>query len=251
MRNKRVNILFKTAVIIAIILLALSLILGYIWKVLKTSDYFRVKEVIGRGSEPVDLGYLNGRNIFSLDLKSEAGYILQLYPDSSRIRLVRLLPDRIFVDFIKRKAVALVKLYKYFALDKEGVFFNAPSDPQESGLPVITGLETKAFGPKAGRKYNLKEILLALELIAQIKDNLALKERRIKRIDLANIANASFTFTDPDGLEIKIGQGNLRNKINLLAGILTQGRLNLAQIKYIDLRFREPVIKLKDVKPVK
>jgi cell division septal protein FtsQ len=251
MRSKRVNILLKAGMYIAIILLALSLILGYIWKVLRSSEYFKVKEIIGRGGEPVNLGYLKGRNIFSLDLKSEAVYILQLYPDSSRIRLVRILPDKIFVDFIKRRAVALVRLYKYFALDKEGVFFSLPSDLQEGSIPVITGLQTRIFGPKAGRKYNSKEILLALELISEVKENLALKERKIRTINLANIADASFTLDDPDGLEIKTGQGKITDKINLLAGILTQGRLNLAQIKYIDLRFREPVIKLKDDKPVK
>ena len=51
-------------------------------------------------------------------------------------------------------------------------------------------------------------------------------------------------FFIPNGLEIKIGQDNIRDRINILSNLLIQLRDELGNIKYIDLRFKEPVIKL-------
>jgi len=246
-----------------IILLASCLIIGYIWKVLSTSDYFTIKDVITRESNIVDLSFLLDKNIFSVDLGKEAGYILETFPNYNKIRLIRVLPNRIFVDFIKRKPVALVKLYRYFALDKEGVLFYGSDEPQELELPLILGLETKIFGPRPGKKYNIKEILLALNIIREGKRNRVLKDYKIKRINVANPTTASILITltpkTPDytsiqtirgleGLEVRLGEDNIKNKIIILAGLLGQAKNELANIKYIDLRFKEPVIKFKDAK---
>jgi len=272
MRKNRINLAgFRKAwrlpvkLIIAtlIIFLALSFIIGYIWKVSVSADYFTIKDIVTRGANRVDLSYLTGKNIFSVDLKQEAGYILESFSDYSNIKVVRVLPDRLFIDFIKRKPVAFVKLYRYFALDKEGVLFYGPQDPQELELPVISGLETKIFGPKPGKKYNIKEIELALNIIREVKRNGAFKKYKITKIDIANPANTSIfislTPKAPDysrggavaafeNLEVKIGQDNIKEKIIILAGLIGQEKSDLNNIKYIDLRFKEPVIKLKDAK---
>ena len=155
----------------------------------------------------------------------------------------------------------MVKLYKYFAVDEQGFLFNFPNQPQESGLPEIVGLETKIFGPKSGIKYSIKELLLALNIIKEVKKNRLSEEYKIKKIEVANPASASIYFIlsssgannpeskknpDTEYLEIKIGQEDLNNKIVILAGLMKQARKSLFNIKYIDLRFKEPVIKFKD-----
>lgn len=262
MKGRRFSVKFITITII--ILLAISLIMGYISKVLKTSDYFRVKEVILRESDVSDLSYLKGKNIFSIDLKSESRDIIEAYSNYKKIRLVRVLPDRIFADFIRRVPVAFIKLYRYFALDEDGVLFYVPGQPEEIKLPVILGLERKIVSPKLGQSYNNKELMLALSIVNEARKNRILKDYRIKRIDVTNIVNTSILvlFPEeersddlerkevraPEGLEVKFGDDNIKEKISILAGLIIQGRSELANIKYIDLRFREPVIKLKDAK---
>jgi len=155
-------------------------------------------------------------------------------------------------------------MYKYFALDEEGVLFNLPVQPEESGLPVILGLETKIFGPKPGRNCNIREVALALDTIKEIKRNKALKGYRIKKLDVASRANASVFISLPGQppdysggqaaaaqeylLEVRLGADNIEDKIAILGGIFAQGKFDLYKIKYIDLRFKGPVVKNKDAK---
>ena len=255
MKKNRFIFPVKLLILLLIIFLANCFIVGYIWKKCSVSDYFRIKEIIVKDADAADLSYLKGRNIFILDLKKESEYILESYPGYNKINLVRILPSRLFVDFIKRNPVALVKLYKYFALDEDGVLFNALAQPEESGLPVILGLETKIFGPKPGRSYNIREISFALDTIKEIKRSRALKDYRIKKLDVSTRANASVFISLPGQkgaqeslLEVRLGADNIENKIAILGGIFSQGKFDLYKIKYIDLRFKGPVVKNKDAK---
>jgi hypothetical protein len=52
----------------------------------------------------------------------------------------------------------------------------------------------------------------------------------------------------PLSLEVKIGQDNVKERIAILSGVIAQSRNDLANIKYIDLRFKDTVIKFNDVK---
>lgn len=255
-KNNTARLPLKLAAGAVIFLLFLcSMIYG--WRSLSGSDYFRVKNVFEKKGNVEELSYLKGRNIFSIDLEYEAGRLLELYPDSSRIRLIRLLPNSIFVDFVKRKPVAMVKLHRYFAIDEEAVFFNAQSLPEEMGLPVISGFERKVFVPKPGKKYNIIELSAALSIIKEIKANRYLKNYRIGKIDVTNITNASIFIPlsaspqineQPASLEIRLGADNVRDRLAMLAKVIIAAKDDITAIKYIDLRFKEPVIKLKDAK---
>jgi predicted RNA binding protein with dsRBD fold (UPF0201 family) len=161
---------------------------------------------------------------------------------------VRLLPNRIFVYFIKRKPLALVKLYRYFYVDAENVLFDNEAQFPDTKLPLIAGLETKIFKPRSGTKYNLRELSVALDIIKNAARNRLLRGYQIKKIDVASLNNVSFYLGNEitGALEVKINEDNLKDKINLLSGLLAQVKNNLTSIKYIDLRFKEPVIKLKE-----
>jgi cell division septal protein FtsQ len=263
MRKRKVN--FPTGLFVfgVIILLALAFILGYIWRVLFTSDYFRVKGVIANQASTIDFSHLKGKNIFSLSLPRESENIARSCPDCSRVRLARIIPDRIYVEFVKRQPIALIKLYRYFAVDADGYIFSSSLEPQDSGLPVILGLETKIFGPKAGNRYNNRELSVALLILKEAGKNRLFRDYKIQKVIIAGVDNiaiqipislgqntyANWKAPGKNGfLEIKIGQGDTRDKVAIMAGLINQEKNNLESIKYIDLRFKEPVIKFKDAK---
>lgn len=242
---------------IIIILLGASFMLVNLIKILQTSDYFKVRDIIVSQDNRIDLSYLKDKNIFSIDLKRESGYIAKYYPAYRKIRLVRLLPNRLFVNFIKRKPTAIIKLYRELFVDEEQVIFDIPQEREleYSDLPLILGLETKIFGLKSGAQYNIKELTLALNIVKEVKSNRVLRDYTIKRINVANLSDASFYLlpknqaaTEIKALEVKFGADNMEGKFNVLTGLLTQDKNGLGNIEYIDLRFKEPVIKLKDVK---
>lgn len=258
MKKQKFKLPIKIILILAIILLAISFIIGYILKVLTTSDLFAVKQVVVRSSG-ASFDYLKGKNIFSLDLGFESQKALSGCPDCRKVRFARVLPNCIFVDFVKRHPVALVKFYKNFAIDEQGILFYSGLAVEESGLPVIYGLETKIFAPKPGIKYNLAEINLALNIIKEFKANKAFQGFTLKRIDVANIQNAGFFLLLPkqvvdylkanpgaewSGFRVFTGENNIREKMMVLGGLVMQAAGEWADIKYIDLRFKEPLIKL-------
>jgi len=247
---------------VAIILLAISFIIGYIWKELTSADFFAVRQVIVRNSDN-QFEYLKGRNIFSLNLGAEAQRANARCPDCRKVRFARILPNSIVVDFLKRKAIALVKFYKNFAIDEQGVLFYSEGSPQEQELPVIYGLETKIFAPAAGINYKRSELALALSILQEFKTNKSFSGFRLKRIDLASPGSAGFFILLPrqivnfvlpapgneePGFEVRIGANNIRQKMMILGGLVTQERKEWDNIKYIDLRFKEPLIKLNNVK---
>jgi hypothetical protein len=255
----------KQAVVTALILLGAGLIAASIWNSLETSEFFKVREVVAFGGNADALTYLKGKNIFSIDLDREAWAISQVNPDCRKVVLVRNLPDRIIVYFNRRKPVALIKLYKAFVIDDEGVLLNAQDSAEEADLPVIVGLETKIFGAKAGKRYTSPELTLALNIIGELKSNRFLKSYKIRRVDVTNLQNAAFFIpflalsadkVQPqqgsprslEGLEVRIGTDNIKNKMMMLAGIFLQSKNDILNIKYVDLRFKDPVIKLRDAK---
>jgi hypothetical protein len=262
MKKRKANFPVKPVVIVLIILLASSFILGYIWRILSTSDYFRVKDIVSKEALSIDLSYLKGKNVFQLNLPQEAENIVGGCPDCARIRLARILPDRIFVELIRRKPIAFVKLYRYFAVDEDGFIFQSSLQPDDAGLAVITGLETKLFGPKPGKKYESRELYAALLILKEAAKSRLLNNFKIQKLNVAGLDNITVEIPIPQAavtsyadwkapqekefLEIKFGQGNIRDKVVIMAGLVNQEKRNLGSIKYIDLRFNEPVIKFKE-----
>jgi cell division septal protein FtsQ len=263
MKRFKLNLSIRPAIVIIIVLAALFLLARFIGQVFMNSVYFKIKEIKVSQSNVMDLSYLEGQNIFGIDLKRESRYISELHPHYRQIRMVRILPDCLYVHFIARKPVALVKLYRYFYVDDEFALFDAPVQIEANDIPLILGLETKIFGPRPGTRYNIKELRLALDIINQVKRNRILKGHRIRRIDMINPASASIFLVVPPKtqessgtkfiageslLEAKLGEDNIRDRIEILAGLFAQVKNDIYNIKYIDVRFKEPVIKLRNAK---
>jgi len=250
-RNLKAPVVGGLFIFFAVIFLAIFIFMGYIWNVVKDSNIFTVKEIQVKGYLSADLSYLKGRNIFSIDLKKESQDIARYYPNYSGISLSRIFPSRIFVEFIERRPVALIRLYRYFAIDESGIIFYIQStESPEMDLPVITGLETRLFGPKPGVKYNIKELNLALEILREAKRTRILRYYKIRKLDVSNAASSSIFIPIARNvigdLEVKLGSNDIANKMAILAGLIINGKNDISGIKYIDLRFNEPVIKLND-----
>lgn len=263
MKRNKVRLPYKPLAVMVIILLVIVFILGYIWRALTNRDYFTVKEVTVRNGDFSKFDYLKGRNIFSLDLNRESSRILLACPQCTKVRIARILPDRLFIDFVERKPVAIARFYRYFAIDQEGFFFYASGSQEEQQLPLVYGLETKIYGPKPGMLYNIREVKTVLSIIREFKANRYLKGLELKRIDLSRSQNISlFVLLPPQeanfaqrppqvpwsGFEVRLTEGDIHDKMVILGGLVFQAKKDLANIKYADLRFKQPVIKLNNDK---
>jgi len=263
MRKRRFPQIVKPLVIVGLIILSLLVALRHVSGVLSNASYLKIKEVIIIKDDPVDISYLKGKNIFAIDLRRESRYILEAYPNYRRIRMVRIFPNRLYVGFVKRSPLAMVRLYRYFYVDEDLVLFDMPQQESIQDLPVIVGLETRIFSPRSGRKQEIKELALAVDIITEAGRNRNLKDYTIKKVDVSSPDSASFFMITPYGhtgslatvlnpvpavVEVKVGQGNIKSKMNVLAGLLAQLQKDVPDLKYIDLRFKEPVVKLSTAK---
>ncbi|MCU0666790.1 MAG: cell division protein FtsQ [Candidatus Omnitrophica bacterium] len=236
---------FAIGVILIILVLGVASCVSGISMFLRQSEYFIIQEVASKNNE-FNLSYLKGRNIFSVDLRALSLQLENRYSGYSKIRITRLLPGILWVDFLKRSPVAFVKLYRYFYTDEEGVLFLCEENSPVTGMPVITGLDTKIFGAQSGKKYQVRELKLAIEIATAFREKKSLKGYALREIDASPPEGFScmiYPLPFGRGIEVRFDLADLKEKISLLGNLLNQSSKSNINIKYVDLRFKEPAIK--------
>lgn len=181
---------------------------------------------------------LKEKNIFTVDIKNTARAIHADYPELRKVVVKRVMPDILQVVIVPRIPVALVKDFKYFPVDGEAVILSPQSEAEE-GLPVITGISFWSR-PKKGEVLRSNRIDWALALLKGIDESKVLTGYRLERIDVSNIRNIAFYLDN--GLEVKIGHGSLREKIKKLSTLLNDPKVDINNLEYVDLRFKDAVL---------
>jgi cell division septal protein FtsQ len=191
----------------------------------------------------MDLSGVLGQNIFSLDLNRQAQDLADRFTCYKEIRLLRLLPDAVIIDAAFRLPLGRIKLPQDFYVDEEGVLFNLGKGQTAVNVPYIVGLKNRLRRPEAGRKYDIREMNLVIDLITNLRKDSLLKNYTVEKIDAARPSSLSFLLKR--GPEIRIGNTQIPAKLDVLHSLFGHIKTKWLRIKYIDLRFREPVIRFK------
>lgn len=257
----------RAVVVYGVCLLAVVAVACMIVTSLQRSDYFLVRQLIIREKDDISNGevmfaYLKGKNIFTVDLDREAARIAMAYPSYRKIRLTRYLPDCILVDFLRRIPVACIRADKTYYVDNNGYLFDQPGIADLPGLPAIAGIERKISSLRMGGTSTVREVGLSLQVISRIGQDKAFAGYRLRTIDVSAPGNLVFFLYQPkavaqelgkvrqeenEAIEVRLGVDAIPAKIQILSSVLTQMRSTVGNIKYIDLRFKEPVIKFKNM----
>ncbi len=214
---------------------------------IEKSDYFKLRTVDVKASflDPRARYAISNKvltsnaskNIFSVDLKGIASGIQASYGDVKDVVAVISLPDRIIVSLKLRRPVALVKGVKFYPVDEDGVVLpNGSSTGAISDLPVISGIGIGG----ANSRFTSRNLRLALELLGEIRLNRTVSSLGISAITVYDPRNVSFYFKN--GVEVRIGDENFRDRLDLLSRALKDSRLILDNVKYIDTRFKDIII---------
>jgi cell division septal protein FtsQ len=224
-----------------------------------TSNYFRIRELKVEGL--TDKRYLDlmkeevlGVNIFRLDVAKIAERIKIRFPTFYSVTIKRVLPSQLLVVAKERLPVALIKRDLYYLLDADGMVLASFSSGETLTFPLIVGLENRLPRFTPGVAYSTgalhRALILAKTLRAQahqIEASLPPSQRRgITKIDAGDPHQLSFYLGDD--LRVGVGDSDFDNKIDLLPIILQSIGADLVNVKYIDLRPREPVVAMKDEK---
>ncbi len=233
--------------LVALIFCALAFFLTKAF--LYQSDYFRIRavEVSGFGDQSVAsaiagdvLGSCKNKNVFTVGLARIAGTISARYPDARSVVVTRKLPDKLVVAARFRKPVAVIYDTKLYPVDAEGIVISSASPDAVAALPIIVGVDVSRAA-RASKKNEMRtNILSALSLIDELKRARVVTEWRSLTIDAGDLKSLAFRL--PDGLEVRIGNENIPQRLVVLKKTLHDPRLVRDKIKYIDVRFNDVVI---------
>ena len=182
---------------------------------------------------------LIGKSIFAVNLNALERKLTSQYPELSDLKIVRKFPDKILILAQKRVAVAQTLINgSLITLDQEGVVLSQMNDINQN-LPLIVGIR---FNSRIAVGWMMRgaDVNAALDIIKSFRENTQLFSFKITNIDVQNLSKIYLTVSE--NLKIIIDRYNIPHKIRLLGLILSQQNLDWTSIKYIDLRFKEPIV---------
>lgn len=207
------------------------------------SRYFKIKTVeIDRTLgflDKRDFASLNGKSIFSVDVVRFQRSLMDKYPQMAQANIAKKFPNKILVLARKRAPFARVYIQnKTFLIDDQGVvLFGMPAKGEE--LPLISGIFSRrriATGSVLGGESTR----LAFDIIKKFQSDHSLSPYVVKKIDVDNLREINFHLSN--GLKIIIDKTDIERKMATLALVLARNRLDTQQVKYIDLRFKDPIL---------
>lgn len=211
---------------------------------LTKTEYFKVKTIVIDPSlrfiNKRDLVRMKGKNIFLIDLKAFEKKLNRKYPQVSHLKLVKRFPDQIIIAAKKRLPLAQVRIDdKFCVLDSNGVVLEV-SKKKAKRTTLILGSQFNQISPVLGLTLNSKRVNIALNIINGFKAKKELLSYSIKNIDVADLSKITMLLSN--GLEVIVDKDIVSKNIRILAVILSQRQIDFNEVKYLDLRFKEPII---------
>ncbi len=247
-RKKKIKIPFhilKYPLFILLILGVSFLIYKGLSNLVVGADYFRIKSVQYDSSlqfiDRADIGRLKGTSIFEVDIKEVQKRLQRKYPQASDLRVLRKFPNHILIKAKKRLPSAQIKFKNtIFTIDETGLIVSTSSKMIKK-LPLITGIRTVLDHKRLGDQLLERDIHSALDVIEIFQKNVSLSSQyEILSIDVNNLSKITMMLSN--NLNVIIDLDKISYKMKTLSVVLTQGQLKLEEIKYLDLRFKEPII---------
>ncbi|MFH1691595.1 MAG: cell division protein FtsQ/DivIB [Candidatus Omnitrophota bacterium] len=257
MRGKKKRKRFLVFFLFVLPVLALGLSSFAIFKGIKnyitSSSYFEIKKVAIEGiangmyADSIKQEIL-GNNIFCLDTVKMSERIQRKFPNFSNVVITRVLPSELLIVAKERLPVAVLKRDIYYVFDSDAVVLSSFSSQSMIDLPLIIGFEKQLKKIEVGKKYPLKGLRTSLALAKALKIQLPFvytqvpntQNLKVTTIDAEDTANLSFYFND--NLQVKIGGQDFDARLSLLPVVLKGIDYEIAQVDYIDLRSKEPVV---------
>lgn len=211
---------------------------------LLTSPRFAVGVLEVRGASRVPpervraaAGIAPGTNIFRIDPTAVAARV-QALPEVLRADVIRELPNRVTVLVEERRPFTLVSAGRLHWVDEEGRLLGVEERAVTPPVPVISGLpeeEVAALGTGPGPRARA-----ALALIRSLLRAGSPLAAEISEIDMSG-QDGPVLYT-VDGIEVRLGAENWEERLARLEGVLAQVAQEGAEVRAIDLRFRDQVV---------
>lgn len=213
------------------------------WRVITRSEAFCVTEVRLPANSALKLPKpsLVGRNIWAVDIGALARELNTQQPHLKALRVIRLLPQVLQVEAIARRPVAQVLLRSWHPVDRDGYILPSSGATPDERLVILRGVEDPAAPLASGKRNTGERLQRALRLIDQLRSSSGLAGHQLSVVDTADPEQVTFVLDE--GMEIRCGsQAQLTQDLKRLRTVLQQVAKHEMRVRYIDLRFQDPVI---------
>ena len=213
-----------------------------VWRLVTVSDAFRVTRVeLPAGVEDLTVPELRGVNIWSVNLPALAEALNDQRPEWKWVRVTRLLPTTIRIDVRQRAPVAQVQLGTWHAVDAEGYVFATGAAERLPDLPSLQGAAEPKAPVKAGRVNASTKLGLGVKVVDALRRADALRAHRLTSVDVGDPRR--LTFMLDDAVEVRCGSADeLDGQLARLGAVLQRLEQQAISVRYVDLRFPDPVI---------
>ena len=231
--------------LIAFIFIVLMAVLGYkAAHFLRTASYFRVKSVvIDPTLQFLDAKEFNrfvGQNIFTVDVDSMQNRLQTAYSEVAQLKIVRRFPNQILIVAQKRFPFAQLRMGgKLITVDEKGMILSTTKS-EDKNIPMI--FPGKISLPKLviGSLLRAEEVTSALKIIDAFKRYNPAASLTVMKVDAQGVSKIDVILNN--GLVVIMDKDNIDKKIKIFGIVLSQIQVDLKDVKYIDLRFKEPII---------
>lgn len=162
---------------------------------------------------------------------------LRRHPWIAGVEVRRELPHRLAVKVVERRAAALVDLGGLYLVDDRGEVFKRATPGDGLDLPVITGIGREAW---VESRLEVEPLLsAALALLARWAERGLDRRAPVSEIHVDPDYGTTLWAGD-DGLEVRLGQGALPEKLQRLERVLSalEAEGQRAQVLHLDNRRR-------------
>jgi cell division septal protein FtsQ len=218
---------------------------------LHTSRVFLVRDIFVEESlgevKLSELEKLKGHNIFLVDLVKVEDKVRVKYPQIGGLKVLRHFPDGIAIKgFLRNPVAEAVVNGRTLEISADG-YFLVHAERADGPLPVVRGLKSAKALP--GERVGDENLHLAMNIIELIKSARVLSALGFREVDITDPLKIICRFKDEAvSFEVFLEKDRIAEKLKVLSTIVDRSDLELAQVKYIDLRFDEPVIGRKKAK---
>ncbi|MCZ6806200.1 MAG: FtsQ-type POTRA domain-containing protein [Deltaproteobacteria bacterium] len=204
----------------------------------RTADAFAIREVVIEGNhrlEEIDVrraaGLQIGSNAFEISTEEARNRLLQ-HPWVKEATVVRKLPNRIRIELVERKPVALVALDQLYLVSKEGTVFKRLGVDDPADLPVITGIASERFYDDFD--YRTAVLLRSMALLQDYEGAGLAELEPASEIHFEGPTGIEL-FVGDDGMHVRLGNGQHRQKLRRLRQVLARLTREKARPAYVYL----------------
>jgi len=202
------------------------------------ADAFAIGEIIIEGNhqlEEIDVRRAArlqiGSNIFEVSNEDARNHLLQ-HPWIEEANVGRKLPARIRIEIVERQPVALVALDQLYLVSEEGAVFKRLGVDDPVDLPVITGIASERFYDDLD--YRTAILLRSMAVLQDYEGAGLAKREPVSEIHFEGV-NGIELFVGGDGMNVRLGNGQHRQKLRRLRQVLERLEREKTRPSYVYL----------------